>query len=160
MGICIDVVQSQIHTVQGRTYTHEIKTWISPEGIDRNWSCLWYICEYMCTCICMQVYVMTMCILCVHLREYVWVYIEALIPDQNPMCDLPGPTLASYKGFIWQLSWGKSSDSTLNWCTTQPVHTDTGGSCSHRLRPIQAGNTAFLVQVPQFWGILMWGECS
>lgn len=73
---------------------------------------------------------------------------EALTTGPNPVCDLSGPTIHNYKGFIWQSSWGKCSDSTLDLMYSQ---------CSADIKvlavtdegPSGLAISAFLVQVPQ-----------
>lgn len=74
---------------------------------------------------------------------------------QNPMCDLPGPTLDNCKGFIWKLSWRNLQTSHETWCTAS------GLQILEVVSVIDYGPSglvmfAFLVQVSQFWGILKW----
>ena len=67
---------------------------------------------------------------------------ESLTPGQNSMCDLSGSIMDNYRGLLWQLSWGKTSHRVLylrhSQCTA-----GVGGSCSHGLRPIWTGISAF-----------------
>lgn len=64
---------------------------------------------------------------------------ESLTPGQNSMCDLSGSITIT---IIWQLSWGKTSHPILylrhSQCTA-----GVGGSCSHGLRSIRTGISAF-----------------
>lgn len=68
------------------------------------------------------------------------------------MCDLLGPIIDNYKGFIWHLSWGETSHPIL-YLMLRQCTADIGG---HGLKPIWAGHICILAQVHPSGNLMSW----